>query len=331
MTADKTDPIDVLIIGAGASGGAIAWSLADTKMRIVCMEQGGTPDPTQFPSNFMDWEERRNGPDHISPNVRQAPSDYPISEDNSPIKIVNYNGVGGGTVLFAGHFPRLKPSDFRVKTLDGVADDWPIDYETLEPFFAVNDRMMGVSGLPGDTAYPPDRNNQMPPVPLGRSGEALATWPYYFPPHDWIAYWIENIRQRTDAGTLLPFAVLTPGGDFVGMTAYLSPDAESKNVEIGMTIYDPDFQGGAVNPAAKRLLLGHAFDQGAIRVQFNIDQRNQRSQAAVRKLGAVQDGVLRDNRILPNGVIRSTVVFSILDREWPEVKARLDARLAAFG
>lgn len=174
MSTAKPDPIDVLIVGAGASGAAIAWSLADTKMRIVCMEQGGTPDPTQFPANFNDWEERRSGPDHISPNVRQAPSDYPISEDGSPIKVVNYNGVGGGTVLFAGHFPRLKPSDFRVKTLDGVADDWPIDYETLEPFFTVNDRMMGVSGLPGDTAYPPDRNNQMPPVPLGKSGQALA-------------------------------------------------------------------------------------------------------------------------------------------------------------
>ena len=164
-----------------------------------------------------------------------------------------------------------------------------------------------------------------------RSGEALATWPYYFPPHDWIAGWIANIAQRMEAGTLLPFAVYTIGGDFAGMTSYLNPDTASRNAEIGMTIYGPEFQGGATNPACKRLLLGHAFDQGAIRINFNIDQRNQRSQAAVRKLGAVQDGVLRDNRILPNGIVRSTVVFSILAREWPEVKARLDARLAAFG
>jgi len=163
-----------------------------------------------------------------------------------------------------------------------------------------------------------------------RSGEALATWPYYSPPHDWIGFWIKNMAQRKAAGTLLPFAVYTHGGDFVGMTAYLSPDAASKNVEIGMTIYAPEAQGGATNPAAKRLLLGHAFEQGAVRVTFNIDQRNQRSQAAVRKLGAVQEGILRDNRILPNGIVRSTVVFSVLAREWPEVKARLDARLAAF-
>ncbi len=64
-----------------------------------------------------------------------------------PIKIANFNGVGGGTVLYAGHFPRFHPSDFRARTLDSVADDWPIDYATLEPYYAENDRMMGVSGL----------------------------------------------------------------------------------------------------------------------------------------------------------------------------------------
>ena len=68
---------------------------------------------------------------------------------------MNFNGVGGWTIMYTAHYPRLHPSDFKVKTLDGVADDWPIDYDTLEPFFAENDRMMGVSGLAGDPAYPP--------------------------------------------------------------------------------------------------------------------------------------------------------------------------------
>ncbi len=71
------------------------------------------------------------------------------------MKIANFNGVGGGTIMYTAHFPRMHPSDFRVKSLDGVADDWPVDYATLEPFFAENDRMMGVSGLAGDPAYPP--------------------------------------------------------------------------------------------------------------------------------------------------------------------------------
>ena len=71
------------------------------------------------------------------------------------MKIANFNGVGGGTILFTAHYPRMHPSDFRVRTLDGVADDWPIDYWTLEPYFAENDRMTGVAGLAGDPAYPP--------------------------------------------------------------------------------------------------------------------------------------------------------------------------------
>ena len=167
-------PIDVLIIGAGASGAAVAWSLADTKMRIVCLEQGGQTNPATYPSSGRDWEARQQGDFSISPNIRKAPADYPINEDNSPIKVVNFNGVGGGTVLYAGHFPRFHPSDFKVKTLDGVADDWPLDYGELAPFYAENDRMMGVAGLPGDPAYPADNAERMKPLPLGKSGEVLA-------------------------------------------------------------------------------------------------------------------------------------------------------------
>ena len=87
--------------------------------------------------------------------------------------MVNFNGVGGSTIMYTAHYPRLHPSDFKVKTLDGVADDWPIDYETLEPFFAENDRMTGVSGLAGDPAYPP-KQPPMPPIPMGKSGQVLA-------------------------------------------------------------------------------------------------------------------------------------------------------------
>ena len=161
-------------------------------------------------------------------------------------------------------------------------------------------------------------------------GERIETWPYYNPPSDWIGAWLANIEARTADGKLIPFRVSRPDGTFAGISTYLSPDAISRNVEIGMTMYTANTQGTDVNPATKRLLLAHAFECGALRVQFNIDQRNTRSQAAVKKLGATQEGVLRNNRILPNGVLRSTVVFSVLADEWPEVKAGLDARLTAF-
>lgn len=167
------DIVDVLIIGAGASSAAAAWSLADTKMRILCLEQGDWMNPAEYPSTGKHWQTLRNTEYHQSPNVRRRDTDYPINEDESAVAIANFNGVGGGTILYSGHFPRLKPSDFRVKTLDGVADDWPIDYWTLEPYFAQNDINMGVSGLPGDPAIP-YHEPPLPPVPLGKVGEAMA-------------------------------------------------------------------------------------------------------------------------------------------------------------
>jgi choline dehydrogenase-like flavoprotein len=168
-----TTPVDVLIIGAGASGAAVAWSLADTRMKILCLEQGDWMKPSEYPSAGRDWEARQLGDFHYSPNRRARDTDYPINDSASPIKVANFNGVGGGTVLYAGHFPRFHPSDFRVRSLDGVADDWPIDYATLAPYYDENDRMMGVSGLAGDPAYPP-HEPMMAPLPLGKSGATLA-------------------------------------------------------------------------------------------------------------------------------------------------------------
>ncbi len=165
--------VDVLIIGAGASGAAAAWSLAETKMRIVCLEQGDWMNPADYPSTGRDFEARAFGEYSFNPNRRGRVTDYPVNDDDSPIKIANFNGVGGGTIMYAGHYPRFHPSDFRVKSLDGVADDWPISYETLAPFYDENDRMMGVSGLEGDPAYPP-KPSLMPPLPLGRAGETVA-------------------------------------------------------------------------------------------------------------------------------------------------------------
>jgi choline dehydrogenase-like flavoprotein len=167
------ETVDVLIIGAGASGAAVAWSLAETRMRIVCLEQGGWMDPAEYPSTRLDWESQGMGPFGFSPNGRGRREDYPINDDESPIKISNFNAVGGSTILYAAHFPRLHPSDFRVRSLDGVAEDWPLDYATLEPYYDLNAQMMGVAGVEGDPAYPPKKPT-LPPVPLGRLGETLA-------------------------------------------------------------------------------------------------------------------------------------------------------------
>ncbi|MGI9538295.1 MAG: GMC family oxidoreductase [Desulfocapsaceae bacterium] len=169
----KNEPVDVLIIGAGASGAAVAWSLSDSNMRILCLDQGPRINRAKFPSKLPDYELHRYAEFSCDPNVRKLPQDYPVNADDSPITPVNFNGVGGSTVNYLAHWPRFHPSNFRTRTLDGVADDWPIDYQTLEPFYAINDRMMGVSGLPGNPAYP-SYEPPHPPITIGKLGQTLA-------------------------------------------------------------------------------------------------------------------------------------------------------------
>ena len=189
-----SEPVDILIIGAGASGAAAAWSLAETKMRIVCLEQGGWVTPGDYPANGRDWEARATGDFSPSPNRRGRPEDYPVNDDASPIKILNFNGVGGGTIMYTAHWPRLHPSDFRTRTLDGVGADWPVSYAQLTPFYDLNDRMMGVSGLAGDPAYPAGKTPQMPPHALGRSG---AVWGEAFNKLGW-HWWPSDNTAATE-------------------------------------------------------------------------------------------------------------------------------------
>ncbi|WGM32462.1 GNAT family protein [Brevundimonas sp. NIBR11] len=138
-----------------------------------------------------------------------------------------------------------------------------------------------------------------------------------------------NLRAQQAAGTRVPFAVIRDG-ELVGCSTYIFIQPENRSVEIGTTYYRPSARGGVVNPAAKRLLLDHAFSSGAHRVVFQVDQLNQRSQAAMTKLGAMREGVMRDDKITWTGRVRSSVIFSILAEEWPVVRAGLDDRLAAF-
>jgi RimJ/RimL family protein N-acetyltransferase len=117
-------------------------------------------------------------------------------------------------------------------------------------------------------------------------------------------------------------------GRVVGMSSYFTALSKHGGVEIGATYLHPDVRAGAVNPETKLLMLGHAFGCGAVRVQFTVDDRNARSQAAVLKLGAVREGVLRRDRRTWTGHIRDSVVFSIIDSEWPDVRRRLEQRLS---
>lgn len=141
--------------------------------------------------------------------------------------------------------------------------------------------------------------------------------------------WVCDLLNRQKMGADLPFVVLMKEDDrVVGATRYMYIVPQHRGLEIGGTWYGVEYQGTVVNPEAKYLLMRHAFETlGAIRVQLKTDQRNERSQRAIEKLGAVKEGVLRNHLILPDGQIRSSVMYSVIDSEWPDVKRRLVKRL----
>ena len=165
---------DVVVVGAGASGAAFTWSLAQAGINVVCLEQGGWVAEDAFPTSDADAQIHLQTDFHPDPGFRGLPADYPVNETETPIAPLMYNAVGGSLIHWGAHFPRFHPSDFRVKTLEGVAEDWPVTYEELEPYYDENDRMMGVSGLMGDPAYPGKPERPCPPLSIRKSGELLA-------------------------------------------------------------------------------------------------------------------------------------------------------------
>ncbi len=140
----------------------------------------------------------------------------------------------------------------------------------------------------------------------------------------------DDVAQRLawrDQGTMNPWVILA-AGVVVGETSFCAIDQPNRHVEIGHTWLSPAAQRTAVNTATKRLLLAHAFEGcDAIAVELRTHWHNRQSRAAIERLGAKQDGVLRNHRIGADGILRDTVVYSILPGEWPAVRRGLDERL----
>ena len=166
------------------------------------------------------------------------------------------------------------------------------------------------------------------------AGRAPAIWTYMpVPPPDTVGEvqkWIEDAQRGQKAGTELAFAtVRRTDGLIVGSTRYLDIRRPHRSLEIGWTWLAPEAHRTAVNTEAKYLMLRHAFEtQGAVRVQLKTDERNEKSRRAILGLGAVFEGVLRNYQTRPHdGYVRNTAMYGITDREWPDIKARLEAKL----
>lgn len=171
------------------------------------------------------------------------------------------------------------------------------------------------------------------PLTLAHAAEAHAAvmdgeiWKHWYttvPAPDKVHAEIARRLELQAQGSMLPFAVRDAQGGFAGMTTYMHIDAASRRLEIGSTWYRASAQRTGLNTEAKLLLLGHAFEHlRCIAVEFRTHWFNFQSRAAIERLGAKQDGVLRNHQISPNGTLRDTVVFSIIQSEWPTVEAHL--------
>lgn len=160
-------------------------------------------------------------------------------------------------------------------------------------------------------------------------GELWKLWFTVVPAPDGVREYIERLLAQREGGTAFPFAVRdNASGEIVGSTRYLNIDAGNRRLEIGGTWYAQRMQRTAINTECKLLLLSHAFEQlDCIAVEFRTDWFNKRSQTAIERLGAKRDGVLRNHMIMADGRIRDTVVYTIIQNEWPGVKQNLRHRL----
>lgn len=169
-------------------------------------------------------------------------------------------------------------------------------------------------------------------VTAASDGELWQLWFTSVPDQTTVHQYISNALEQKSKGVSLPFVIIDKSnGKVVGSTRFCNADSANQRVEIGYTWYSQSYQKKSCNTQCKLLLLSHAFEHlGAIAVEFRTSWHNQGSRAAISRLGAKQDGVLRNHQKLANGGYRDTVVFSILKSEWLGVKANLEYKLSKY-
>lgn len=182
-----------------------------------------------------------------------------------------------------------------------------------------------LSLVPLDPAHGPDLAEAV------RDGELWRLWYTSVPAPEGMAAEIERRLSLQRKGSMLPFTVIDRStGRPAGMTTYMNIDHAHRRVEIGSTWYRKSIQRSAVNTEAKLLLLSHAFETlGCIAVEFRTHALNHPSRRAIERLGAKLDGILRAHQRIPNGTLRDTCVYSIIEPEWPAVKANLAWKLGS--
>jgi choline dehydrogenase-like flavoprotein len=199
----------VLVIGAGAAGSVTAKRLAEAGFSVVCLEQGGWRNAAEFPGDKLEFELLAGKQWNADPNVRARPEDYPTESSEADIAPVMFNAVGGSTIHFGAQWARMRPSDFKVRSVEGIGDDWPVTYEEMLPFYERMDVEMNVSGTAGDPAYPPGAAPPLAGLPIGKIGRKAAEgmnrlgWHWWPAAHAIPSRAIGNQQQCARRGTCM--------------------------------------------------------------------------------------------------------------------------------
>ncbi|WP_200846714.1 GMC family oxidoreductase [Arthrobacter sp. 18067] len=174
FTASADDVVDVVVIGSGPSGATVTKELTAMGFHVVCLEQGRWIDTHEYTGTRDEYELSTYGRWHSSSNVRAMPEDYPLNLADSDVSPVMYNAVGGGSIHFGAYWHRYMPSDFKLRSLYGVADDWPISWEDLAPHYDAVDKDFAAAAMHGDTAFPVTGGTTLPPHPINDYGRLFA-------------------------------------------------------------------------------------------------------------------------------------------------------------
>ncbi|WP_438437472.1 GNAT family N-acetyltransferase [Kluyvera sichuanensis] len=169
-------------------------------------------------------------------------------------------------------------------------------------------------------------------IDAAEDGELWSLPSTVVPSADTVDSYIQKALKGQAEGTVMPFAVtLSSDQRVIGSTRLWKIDRENRKLEIGHTWYSQSWQKTAANTESKLLLLRYAFEQlMCVRVQFTTDVLNERSQAAILRIGAIQESIIRNERIMPDGRKRTSIRYSIIDDEWPQVQSNLERRLSGY-
>jgi choline dehydrogenase-like flavoprotein len=299
--AKSSDEADVLIVGAGPGGSVAAYELSRQGFSVVTLEQGFFPDRAAYPGRTPEWELLTRKTWNPNPNIRDNPQDYPVETSHSDINPLMFAGVGGSAILFNAQWTPLLPSDFRARTLDGVADDWPIDYEELLPHLEDVEQLAGISGFRGTPVHPPRRDFPTPPIEVGELGRRAIAGFDKLGWHWWPgANAIASVEHNGLKGCVR-----------TGTCAYGCPEGAKSTTDL--TLWPHSLKAGAKLVTGARVREIEVDEQGRATGAVYIDrtgrERRQRARVvilAANGVGTARLLLLSQSKRFPNGLANSS-------------------------